>query len=493
MAAATEGCRVGVRPGGRRLRHGADGARRGARPLRPAGRGGAGSGRGVEPARAVGLPPLLGLQAASIQAMVLGETGRTDQLRRLLAEVGPVVQAAQDRWGTATSPGIARLRTVEGELAHRDGDLAAAATLLRRAADLARTFGEPVAHVTALTALAEVELDGHDRPAARAALAEARDVVDNEPVAPLTVRRLEAVEHRAGRDGGPGRAPGRSPGRGADRPRAGDPASAGRRRHAAGDRGRAAPVDQHGQGLHEDPLPQARRREPAGRGAGGACTGADLNPTRVEPGGGGVGPPDSRRPWPGPRTRSSGGHRGRPRPNPARLHHLRHRRLRTRRGDARPAARPRRRRRRRAGEAPRLLPRLPRRHRPRLHAADPRRPRPASTAFDAVPQQQTTRIKRHDRRRDDARSATSPSCRASSTTSSMVPQWDFLSFLTAEAAALPGLRPAPGGRGDRPDRGGRRWSAVSLPHRRRASRRSARDLLPSPPTGGTPSSAARPG
>jgi LuxR family maltose regulon positive regulatory protein len=150
-------------------------------------------------ARAIGLPSLLGLQAASIQAMVLGETGRTDQLRRLLAEVGPVVGAAQDRWGSATSPGIARLRTVEGELAHRDGDLAAAATLLRRAADLARTFGEPVAHVTALTALAKVELDGHDRAAARAVLTEARDVVDNEPVAPLTVRRLEAVEHRAGR------------------------------------------------------------------------------------------------------------------------------------------------------------------------------------------------------------------------------------------------------------------------------------------------------
>ena len=150
-------------------------------------------------ARAIGLPPLLGLQAASILAMVLGETGRTDRLRRLLTEVEPVVRAAEDRWGEATSPGIARLRTVEGELAHRDGDLAGAGALLRRAADLARTYGEPVAHVAALTALAEVELDGHDRGAARAALAEARDVVDNEPVAPATVRRLDAVEQRAGR------------------------------------------------------------------------------------------------------------------------------------------------------------------------------------------------------------------------------------------------------------------------------------------------------
>ncbi len=149
-------------------------------------------------ARAIGLPPLLGLQAASIQAMVLGETGRTDQLRRLLAEVAPVVRDAEERWGNAIAPGIACLRTVEGELAHRDGDLAGAAAL-RRAAGLARTYGEPVAHVAALTALAEVELDGNDRAAARAALAEARDVVDNEPVAPATVRRLDAVELRAGR------------------------------------------------------------------------------------------------------------------------------------------------------------------------------------------------------------------------------------------------------------------------------------------------------
>ena len=149
--------------------------------------------------RAIGLPPLLGLQAASIQAMVLGETGRTDQLRRLLAEVAPVVRAAEDRWGSATSPGIARLRTVEGVLAHRDGDLAGATELLRRGADLARTYGEPAAHVAALTALAEVELDGHDRAAARVALAEARDVVDNEAVAPAIVHGLDALELRAGR------------------------------------------------------------------------------------------------------------------------------------------------------------------------------------------------------------------------------------------------------------------------------------------------------
>jgi LuxR family maltose regulon positive regulatory protein len=152
-----------------------------------------------ERSRAIGVPPLLGLQAASILAMALADTERTDRLRRLLAEVAPAVRAAEERWGSATAPGIARLRTVEAMLARRDGDLSRAAALLRRAVDLARTYGEPLGLVTALTILAEVELDGHDRPAARRALAEARDVVADEPVAPLAVRRLEAVEHRAGR------------------------------------------------------------------------------------------------------------------------------------------------------------------------------------------------------------------------------------------------------------------------------------------------------
>ena len=67
---------------------------------------------------------------------------RLDRLRTLLVEVGPDVRAAEAMWGSATSPGIARLRTAEGQLARRDGDLDAARTLLQQAVDLARTFGE---------------------------------------------------------------------------------------------------------------------------------------------------------------------------------------------------------------------------------------------------------------------------------------------------------------------------------------------------------------
>jgi LuxR family transcriptional regulator, maltose regulon positive regulatory protein len=150
-------------------------------------------------ARTLGLPPLLALQAASILAAALSETGRFDRLRRLLEDVRPAIEAAENLWGSATAPGIARLRTVEGQLAQRDGDLQRARGLLQHAVVLARTFGETPGLVAALTSLADVELDDHDRSAARVALLEAREIVDNEPVLPTFVERLEASEQRAGR------------------------------------------------------------------------------------------------------------------------------------------------------------------------------------------------------------------------------------------------------------------------------------------------------
>jgi LuxR family maltose regulon positive regulatory protein len=51
----------------------------------------------------------------------------------------------------------------------------------------------------ALTSLAEAELAVGDRAAATAALAEARDVADNEPIWPFVVRELDATTLRIGR------------------------------------------------------------------------------------------------------------------------------------------------------------------------------------------------------------------------------------------------------------------------------------------------------
>jgi LuxR family maltose regulon positive regulatory protein len=152
-----------------------------------------------EHAGALGLPPLLGLQAASVLALALVEAGAHDRLRRLFARVGPDVRTAEERWGGSTAPGLARLRTVEGRLARIDGDVAGARDLLRRAVELAQTFGEVPALVTALFELAEVELAAGATAAARTATARARDVLDHEPVPQLYADRLASVERRLGR------------------------------------------------------------------------------------------------------------------------------------------------------------------------------------------------------------------------------------------------------------------------------------------------------
>ncbi|MDF2977467.1 MAG: malT [Actinomycetospora sp.] len=158
-----------------------------------------------ERARALGLSPLLALQPASILGVALTETGRVERLRRLLADVAPAVRTAEQQWGTATTPGVATLRTAEARLAGVDGDPGTARTLLLRAVELARTSGEAPALLTALTDLAEAELDRGDPAAARAALAQAREVGEHEPVLTLFVDRLARLERRAGRSAAPPR------------------------------------------------------------------------------------------------------------------------------------------------------------------------------------------------------------------------------------------------------------------------------------------------
>ena len=103
-------------------------------------------------ARMLCLPPLLGLQAAAILSLA-SRPGESMELRRLFAEVAPDVEAAEEQWGTATAPGISRLRTVEGRLAHSDGDLARARMLLQRGVEVARGYGQPSELVTARPAL----------------------------------------------------------------------------------------------------------------------------------------------------------------------------------------------------------------------------------------------------------------------------------------------------------------------------------------------------
>ena len=93
----------------------------------------------------------------------------------------------------------ARLRTVEGRLAHRAGDLTAAVATLERAARMARVWGEGTYLIDALVALAEARLAAGDAEGARRALSVARETAEADEVRLVAVRALTEAESRAGR------------------------------------------------------------------------------------------------------------------------------------------------------------------------------------------------------------------------------------------------------------------------------------------------------
>lgn len=150
-------------------------------------------------ARTQALYPLPRLQAASALAVALFDTRRLDQLRRLLTDIHPTVEACQEHWGPAVGPGLSRLLTVQGQLAHHDGDIVRATILLDQAVELARIFGEPTARMTALLATAQIQLDRRDPAAAHASISEAREVADNDHVPSPILDRLTAMDSRVGR------------------------------------------------------------------------------------------------------------------------------------------------------------------------------------------------------------------------------------------------------------------------------------------------------
>ncbi len=147
----------------------------------------------------LGLPTLLGLQAACSLAFALLGDGRYDEAARLCTRTAAQVHAVELAWGDAAAPGIARLQLVKARLAQRTGDVPAAQQLARCAAVQSRRWGLASQVVMALTTLAEAEVAAGDRAAARAALAEAAETVGCEPVWPFVARELEAVEVRIGR------------------------------------------------------------------------------------------------------------------------------------------------------------------------------------------------------------------------------------------------------------------------------------------------------
>jgi ATP/maltotriose-dependent transcriptional regulator MalT len=145
------------------------------------------------------LDPQLGLQAECSLALALFDCGEFEEARRLCTRLAPAVRAAEAAWAGSVAPGLVRLTMVEGRLAYYDGDLASAQELLRDAVAQARVWAPPSHLVAALTSLAEAELAAGDPTAARAALSEARETADTNPIWPSSARELVAVEARIGR------------------------------------------------------------------------------------------------------------------------------------------------------------------------------------------------------------------------------------------------------------------------------------------------------
>jgi LuxR family maltose regulon positive regulatory protein len=147
----------------------------------------------------LGLPTLLGLQAASDLAQALFQAGRLGEAAHVCARIAADVDDVEQAWGNATAPGVTRFHLVQGRLALRKGDVPAALTSLHRAETHSRSWAVPSQVVMVLTALAAAELAAGDRAAARVALSEAREAANSDSVWPFVLRDLEAAEVRVGR------------------------------------------------------------------------------------------------------------------------------------------------------------------------------------------------------------------------------------------------------------------------------------------------------
>ncbi|MFJ1733030.1 LuxR C-terminal-related transcriptional regulator [Streptomyces sp. NPDC088254] len=146
-------------------------------------------------------PPSLMLQGAGTLTISLAEAGRGEDCDRVLREARPLADAVERDGRETSTPGLAPLRIAQARRSYQKADMEAAAVLLRRAVTLAELHPRPTVLFLGLLYLADAELALGDRPAARAALARAREVVDEEPVSAYAARRLEQAETRLGRAG----------------------------------------------------------------------------------------------------------------------------------------------------------------------------------------------------------------------------------------------------------------------------------------------------
>ncbi|WP_406157531.1 LuxR C-terminal-related transcriptional regulator [Streptomyces sp. NBC_00882] len=153
------------------------------------------------PAHRKAWPPSLMLQGAGTLTISLVEAGRGEDCDRVLREAGPLADVVERDGQETSTPGLAPLRIAQARRRYQNAAMEEAAVLLRRAVPLAELHPRPTVLFLGLLYLADAELARGDRSAARAALARAREVVDEEPVSAYARRRLEESEARLGRAG----------------------------------------------------------------------------------------------------------------------------------------------------------------------------------------------------------------------------------------------------------------------------------------------------
>lgn len=142
----------------------------------------------------------LTLQIGGLLGLTFLALDRGDDVERLLRQALPLADRVEQDWGAAAVPVVAALRVVQGRHAYMRGDVRDARDLLERAFAHADADARHLTVVAALVFLADAELGCGHAPAARAALARAREFVDdNAPVTPVAAEWLERAEQRIGR------------------------------------------------------------------------------------------------------------------------------------------------------------------------------------------------------------------------------------------------------------------------------------------------------
>ena len=143
--------------------------------------------------------PVNRMQAAGALAGAWVAAGELGRARRLCRELAPAADELERDWGEASAPALTLLRTAAGQLAHAEGDVAAARAGLARAVALARAWGHPSHLVAALAAGAQAELAAGHKAGARALLDEAHETATDGPVMPAALEALRLAEARVGR------------------------------------------------------------------------------------------------------------------------------------------------------------------------------------------------------------------------------------------------------------------------------------------------------